>query len=234
MKKLLAVICILLIIFFSIYIYKTSANQNNVTAQEVEKIEEYISKIYLWKEVAGESLPKFDNINDAPDLWIWEVVKKNLENYELSYDEIQEKANAIFGNDFKKQFPKEGTDYIYYSEEYDKYIASGMGLDTLDDLFMIKKIDKTNIGYEVEIVEYLEDYSNMMIDELEGLSENSEEILYDIYIKNLNEKTIATIKSNDSESNTIEIVKENIDKFTTKTINLKIDENENIFVESVK
>ncbi len=62
--------------FIGMYIYKTNANQNNVTVSEVQKIEEYISKIYMWKEVTEEALPKFDDINDAPDLWTWEVVKK--------------------------------------------------------------------------------------------------------------------------------------------------------------
>ena len=102
MKKLLAIICVLLVIFIGMYIYKTNANQNNVTVSEVQKIEEYISKIYMWKEVTEEALPKFDDINDAPDLWTWEVVKKNLEEYELDYNQIQEKATEIFGNKFTK------------------------------------------------------------------------------------------------------------------------------------
>ena len=80
MKKLLAIICVLLVIFIGMYIYKTNINQNNVTVSEVQKIEEYISKIYMWQEITEEALPKFDNINDAPDLWVWEVVKKDLES----------------------------------------------------------------------------------------------------------------------------------------------------------
>ena len=158
MKKLLAIICILLVIFIGMFIYKNNINQNNITVSEVQKIEDYIYQIYMWQEITEEALPKFDNINNAPDLWVWEVVKKNLENYELSYDEIQEKATQIFGNNFTKQFPKEGSEYIYYNEDLDKYITTGIGLDTQDDMFYIKKINKTKAGYEVEIVEYLEDY----------------------------------------------------------------------------
>ena len=97
MKKLLAIICVLLVIFIGMFIYKTNINKENVTASEVQNIEDYISKIYMWKEITEEALPKFDNINNAPDLWVWEVVKKDLEDYELSYDEIQEKAKEIFG-----------------------------------------------------------------------------------------------------------------------------------------
>lgn len=227
MKKLLAIICVLLVIFVGMYVYKNNINQNTVNVSEVEKIEEYISKIYMWQEVTEEALPKFDNINNAPDLWVWEVVKKNLEEFELDYNQIQEKAIEIFGDNFTKQFPKEGSEYIYYDKNYGKYITTGIGLDTQDDMFYIKKINKTKVGYEVEIVEYLEDYENSM-----GLEDENE--VYDIYIKNIDQETVATIKSNESETRAIEVVKENIDKFTTKTINLVKDLEENIFVESVK
>lgn len=227
MKKLLAIICVLLVIFVGMYVYKNNINQNTVNVSEVEKIEEYISKIYMWQEVTEEALPKFDNINNAPDLWVWEVVKKNLEKFELDYNQIQEKAIEIFGDNFTKQFPKEGSEYIYYDKNYGKYITTGIGLDTQDDMFYIKKINKTKVGYEVEIVEYLEDYENSM-----GLEDENE--VYDIYIKNIDQETVATIKSNESETRAIEVVKENIDKFTTKTINLVKDSEENIFVESVK
>lgn len=227
MKKLLAIICILLVIFIGMFIYKNNINQNNINVSEVQKIEDYISQIYMWQEITEEALPKFDNINNAPDLWIWEVVKKNLENYELSYDEIQEKATQIFGNNFTKQFPKEGSEYIYYNEDLDKYITTGIGLDTQDDMFYIKKINKTKNGYEVEIVEYLEDYENAM-----GLEDETE--VYDIYIKNLNQETVATIKSNEGETRAIEVVKENIDKFTTKTVKLVKGAEGKLFVESVK
>lgn len=227
MKKLLVIICILLVIFIGMYVYKKNINQNNVTASDVQRVQDYISKIYMWQEVTEEALPKFDNINDAPDLWTWEVVKKNLDDYELEYDEIQQKAIELFGKDFKKQFPKEGTEYIQYDKELQKYIATGIGLDTLEDTFLIKNINKTKNGYDVEIIEYLEDYENAV-----GLED--ENSTYDVYIKNLNKDIIATVKSDDSETNAIEVVKENIEKFTTKTVKLVKDSEGKIFVESVK
>ena len=52
-------------------------------------MEEYISKIYMWKEITKEALPTFENINNANELWLWEVIKKNLETYETTYEEIQ-------------------------------------------------------------------------------------------------------------------------------------------------
>lgn len=228
MKKLLTIIGVLLIIFIGMYIYKSnSIKQTNVNVSEVEEIEEYISKIYMWKEITGEALPRFDNINDAPDLWVWEVVKKNLDNYELTYSEIQDKSIEIFGENFKKQFPKEGSEFIYYDDNEGKYLTTGIGLDAQEDMFLIKKINKNKKNYEVEIVEYIEDYQNAM--ELED-----EKQIYDVYIKNLNDDIVATVKSTQSETKTIEIVKENIDKFTTKKVNLGIDSSGKLYVESVK
>lgn len=228
MKKLLTIIGVLLIIFIGMYIYKSnSIKQTNVNVSEVEEIEEYISKIYMWKEITGEALPRFDNINDAPDLWVWEVVKKNLDNYELTYSEIQDKSIEIFGENFKKQFPKEGSEFIYYDNNEGKYLTTGIGLDAQEDMFLIKKINKNKKNYEVEIVEYIEDYQNAM--ELED-----EKQIYDVYIKNLNDDIVATVKSTQSETKTIEIVKENIDKFTTKKVNLGIDSSGKLYVESVK
>lgn len=227
MKKLVAIICILLVIFVGMYVNRSKSNQNLITATEVEKVEEYISKIYMWKEITGDALPKFDNINDAPDIWTWEVVKKDLENYELTKDEIQNKATELFGNQFKKQFPQEGTEYMQYDEKLGKYISTGIELDTLEDCFYIKNIKKTKDGYEVEIAEYLEDYVNSL-----GVEDENE--IYEIYIKNLNEETIANVKNTEGETKIIEVVKENLDKFTTKTVNLKKNSNGNIYVESVK
>lgn len=227
MKKLVAIICILLVIFVGMYVNRSKSNQNLITATEVEKVEEYISKIYMWKEITGEALPKFDNINDAPDVWTWKVVKKDLENYELTKDEIQNKATELFGNQFTKQFPQEGTEYMQYDEKLGKYISTGIELDTLEDCFYIKNIKKTKDGYEVEIAEYLEDYVNSL-----GIEDENE--IYEIYIKNLNEETIANVKNTEGETKIIEVVKENLNKFTTKTVNLKKNSNGNIYVESVK
>lgn len=228
MKKLLVAIYILLVIFLGMFFSKKSVSKSNVTVLEVEEIQEFISKIYLWEEISEEALPKFNNINEAPDLWLWEVVKKNLEQYELTYEEIQQKANEIFGEKFIKEFPKEGTEYIQYDENIKKYLITGVGLDTLDDMFFVKNIDKiSNEKYEVQIIEYLQDYGDEIIayEEYEKNLENQEniideEIQYDIYIRNLDLDEVTKIKNTDSESIAIEKIKENIDKFSVKTINI--------------
>lgn len=229
MKKLIVIIFILFIIFIGMYMYrqnKINANKNNeITIDEINKIETYLQKIYMWREITGEALPTFENINDAPDVWVWESVKKNLEEYEVSYEQLQNKVKELFGEDFQKEFPKEGYEYMEYNEETDKYYAIGSGLDNQEDVFLLNNIQKQENGYVVQIVEYLEDYA-------EGSETTNQE--YNIQIKNLKDETIGTVKNTEDEVNIQQIVKENIDKFTKKEIVLKIDANENIFVTSVK
>ena len=229
MKKLIVIIIILLVIFIGMYIYRQNrivSNQSaEVSVDEINQIETYLQKIYMWREITGDALPIFDNINNAPDVWLWEVVKKNLEEYELSYEQLQDRTKEIFGEDLQKEFPKEGYEYMEYNEETDTYYAIGSGLDNQEDVFLLDKIQKQDNGYTVQIVEYLEDYS-------EGYETTDAE--YNIQIKNLNDETIGEVKSTESETNIQQFVKDNIDKFTKKEVNLKTDENGNIYVTSVR
>ena len=217
MRKMIVAIVILLIIFVGMIIYRNMAisSSNQVSVQEIEQIETYITKIYMWREVTSEALPTFENINEANDMWTWEAVKKNLEDYELSYDQIQEKAKELFGTDFTKEFPKEGTENFTYDEQTGKYYATGMGLDQEEDCFLLNQINPTDTGYEVEIVEYLEDYSQES----------------QIIIKNLNDEEIGKVEEN-QESSSQDIVKNNLDKFTKKIVTLK-KEGDNIYVQKV-
>lgn len=225
MKKLVVIIIVLLLILIGMVVYKNTAikSNNQLNVQDIEKIETYITKIYMWKEVTSEALPSFENINEASDIWIWEAVKKNLENYELSYDEIQNKAKELFGADFTKEFPREGNESFSYDLKSNKYFAIGMGLDQEEDCFLLNNIQKTETGYEVEIVEYLEDYSQ----EVEDSSTQN----YQIVIRNLNNEEIGKIQANE-ESTTQDIVKNNIDRFTKKIVTLK-QEGDNLYVQKV-
>ena len=229
MKKLIVIILILLIIFIGMYVYKQnkiSTNKSNeITIDEITKIETYLQKIYMWKEITNEALPVFENINDAPDIWVWEVVKKNLEEYELSGEQLQNKAKEIFGQDFQKEFPKNGYEYMEYNQETNTYYAIGSALDNEEDVFLLDKIEKQEEGYVVQIIEYLEDYS-------QGYETTNSE--YDIQIKNLNNEVIGTVKNTESETNIQQFVKDNIDKFTKKEVTLKTDENGNVYVKSVR
>ena len=229
MKKLIVIIIILLVIFVGMYIYRQNrivSNQlSEVSVDEINQIETYLQKIYMWREITGDALPIFDNINNAPDVWVWEVVKKNLEEYELTYQQLQDKTKEIFGEELQKEFPREGYEYMEYNEETDTYYAIGSGLDNQEDVFLLDKIQKQDNGYTVQIVEYLEDYS-------EGYETSEED--YNVQIKNLKDETIEEVKSTVSETNIQQFVKDNIDKFTKKEVNLKTDENGNIYVTSVR
>ena len=229
MRKMIVTIIILLIIFVGMIIYRNMAisTNNQISVQEIEQIQTYITKIYMWREVTNGALPTFENINEASDMWTWEVVKKNLEDYELSYEQIQEKAKELFGPDFTKEFPREGTENFTYDAETDKYYATGMGLDQEEDCFLLNQINKTDTGYEVEIVEYLEDYSQENIENTENTSMEN----FQIIIRNLNDEEIGKVEEN-QESSSQDIVKNNLDKFTKKIVTLK-KEGDNIYVQKV-
>ena len=225
MKKLIAIICVLLVIFVGMVIYRRSnINSNNVTASEVGQIEEYITKIYAWKEVTGEALPTFDDINNAPDLWLWQAVVNNLEEYAVSREQIQSKATEIFGANFTKEFPEEGTENLKYDESLNLYVAGEIQTDNKEDVFYINSIEKKQNEYKVEIAEYLEDYSN----ETNGAEENNNG--YDIKIENLNGEEIATVKDTDGETVIVNTIKENIDKLSKKIVTLQKGDNDNFYV----
>lgn len=229
MKKLIIIIFVLLMVFIGMYIYKQNemavSKNNEITVEEINQIETYLQKIYMWRELTGEALPVFNNINEAPDIWLWEAVKKNLEEYELSYQQLQDKVNELFGNDLEKKFPVEGYEYMEYNEQNDTYYAVGIGLDNQEDLFLLDTIQKNNDDYSIQIVEYLEDYS----EGYEAIDDN-----YNIQIKNLNDTTIGEVKSTEAEANIQQFVKDNINEFTKKEVNLKKDENGNLHITSVQ
>ncbi|CDC06985.1 MAG: hypothetical protein ACLSD2_06135 [Clostridia bacterium] len=218
MKKMLVIIVILAMILVSMIIYKNIAINKNksVNVQEVEQIEEYISKIYMWKEITKEALPTFENINNANELWLWEVIKKNLETYETTYEEIQQKGKELFGEKFEKQIPKEGNDSFYYDKESNKYLATEIVLDEEEDSFLLKDIEKEGEKYKVKIIEYIEDYSE----------ENK------VIIRNLQEEEIGRVSTSDSETKIKEIVKNNKERFSQKNIEIK-KEKDNLVIEKV-
>lgn len=227
MKRLIVIIIILAIIFLGMIAYKNvMIKTNTISVQEIEKIESYINQIYMWKEVTGEALPYFEEINQADERWIWEVIKKNLEEEKLSKEQIQEKGKELFGQDFAKEFPKEGNESFSYIEEVNlegenQYEAIEVELDQQGDLFLLNKIDKIKDGYEIEIVEYLEDYSPMLKEEPENF----------IVIRNEKEEEIGKI-SGSAEEEERELVKRNIDRFNKKRIQLKV-ENEKLYLKKV-
>ena len=211
MKKMLIIIVILASILIGMIIYKNIAisSKNNINIQEIQKIEENISNIYLWKEVTNVALPEFENINEITDIWIWEVVKKNIDKFEVNYDEIVQTSKEIFGQNFNKEFPKSGNASFKYDKEKDIYIPTEVTLDQKEDVFIISDIKKNEEGYEVEIIEYLEDYTNEQ----------------KVLIRNLTDEEIGQVGSNESETKIQEIVKENVSRFNKKKIFFKKENN---------
>ncbi len=216
MKKFIIIIFVLVLLFIGIIVSKNVlAKKNQIGIKEIEKIENYINQIYLEREIVGDSLPCFENLNEANEKWIWEVVKKNLEDDKITYEELQKKEKELFGENFEKEFPKDGTDYLTYNKEENHYEAIPSEMDNQGSFFLLNKIEKVQDGFEVNIIEYLEDYSEMDY----------------IIIQNLNKEEISrTSSSNEEEA--IEIVKRNIDKFTNKKILLKY-KNEKLTVQKV-
>ena len=209
MRKMLIIIVILAIILITMVIYKSTAfgSKNNINIGDIQNIEESISKIYLWKEVTKNALPEFQDVNEADDLWIWEVVKKNIEKFEISYDDIKEISKEIFGESFNKEYSKNDSTSFLYNEEKNIFVPTEISLDQMEDNFLISNIEKKENEYEVEIIEFLEDYSN------------SEKVI----IRNINEEEIGQVSINDSETKIQEIVKENETRFDRKKLYFNLE-----------
>ena len=85
-----------------------------------------------------------------------------------------------------------------------------MNIDAINDTFLINKIEKNNNGYDVEIVEYLVDYTN---------SDTGK-----IKIKNVNDEEIYELTEEEAtDGNIKKVVKENMDRFTKKQVILGED-----------
>ena len=220
MKKMLVTILILLIVFIGMLIFRTSENETEIKIDEINKIESYIKKIYGWKEVTDDALPEFDDINNANEKWLWGILRENIDDSEIDYSKIENTTKEIYGKYFTKEYPKEGTEFIFYDKEKEKYIVKETTLDAVNDLFLINKIEKNKNIYDVEIAEYLVDYTN---------SDSGK-----IKIKNTNEEEIYELTEEEATDGNIQkVVKENMDRFTKKQIELE-KENESIYVKKVE
>lgn len=208
MKKMIVAIIILLIIFISMVVYKNSLANAEVTIEEINNIEEYMDRIYSYKEITGVALPEFDNSQNADEKWIWGVVRKNIDDYEIDDVKIQETIQELFGKNLNKEFPKEVTYFITYNEENQKYITKELQIDAIKDSFYIQKIDKNDNEYIAHIVEYLVDFTD------ESGNKAIIKNLSDEKIKELNQKQA-------TEENITKVVKENISKFNKKKVTLE-------------
>ena len=74
--------------------------------------EKHVEDIFIENEnnFNNISLPEFQNINEAPEKWIWNVLYNNLENEEnkYTYEQIQDKLITLFSSEVNIEFPKDG------------------------------------------------------------------------------------------------------------------------------
>ena len=135
---------------------------------------------------------KVEPLNDSRAEWIYFKNKKEILYFK--YPEITES----------------GPKFQYFIYEVYRRNDTKTEITVYEDRVFIR----TYKGYEVEITEYLEDYSD----------ENS------IIIKTTNDEEIGRVAVDDSETKIQEIVKNNIDRFTKKKVYLKLENNTLVIV----
>ncbi len=223
MKIMGVVIVILLAIFLGIFYTRTVEGAETyqvVTVEEVSEIEKYIGSIYMWESVTKEAIPSFESIEKADYLWIYEVIKQNLnEQYVLSEEMMRDNAKKIFGQDFELDIENNILTSFWYEEESKLYYPLETILSTTEDRFILKKIEKQNNIYTIEMIEYQEEYRI-------GVEE-------EVIVKTINDEEIYRTTL-DNHFEVIDIVKENEQKFDIRQIQLKEVDGEIYIINSEK
>lgn len=163
------IIIIVLILGFVIYkkfievpghIAGQMAIEDLISQVHYEDAEKYLKDIFIQNENSFNSiaLPEFQNINDAPEEWIWNVLYNNLEDEEnkYTYEQIQEKLIKLFSSEIKNKFPKEGIDgLIEKNKENDLYYKVELkNNNTKKYGYCIKSLTQEDTMYKIYIIEY--------------------------------------------------------------------------------
>lgn len=233
--KILAIIVILVIIPLVILsvVMITNKTNNNITELEKEEIQTYIEMIY--DEYYDETVPEFENINNAKEDWIWMMALSYLETIKypdeykgFASNEVKEAANILYGNNFNKEITKDSSKHVIYFEDENKYRSEAMSSDILNR-FVVKDIIKEHNQYIVDVIEYNEcsdyhedTYCEVILDSKyeEMTSFNREHF----YATNDEEMKLLEEESANVEAKFKDYVLENADKFNIKTLVLKRDE----------
>ena len=180
-NKVIWIIVIILILGFVVY-KKFIEVPGNIAGQMAieellkqvyyEEADNHLEKIFVKSGNIEDPLPKFDNINNAPEDWIWMVLYNNLENEENSYtyEEIQEKLTLLFSQNLKKTFPEEGIkDLIEKNAKTGKYNKIEIENNNKEYMYSIKSSTQEDNIYRINIIEYTiiedkENYSYRLID----------------------------------------------------------------------
>ena len=225
--------------------YKTapSEDEENILTfalNELYGIEEYIDVLHPY----GRSIPDFNDINEADEDWVWFTVRtlinnvyQKIEDCYMSYDGITKIANMIFGNDFKENFPEEGNYYLRYENGYYEVNGHfGWPEGHVPSYILNDVVKQDDDIYKATIVEYNAEYLWEMNSEGEVTEESVRLYNGENYYENF-EKYIKEFLNYDRVTVEREIkdyVLKNIDKFTTKELIIKLDENNNFNIVSCK
>lgn len=203
-----------------------------------EKIDMYVSDIYSGIDTY---ISEFKDINSATEQWIWECACRFLWKDDtiltaniISKEDVEIAAKKCFGDNLQKEFPKEGIEFWLEPEEDGYILAAASTESDFHNDYEILSYKKTDEDVIVNIVEYK--YNEIFLGdptELKLYKINSDEI---VKTYSLNDSPI-TDNYNDfllNKHNEAKIfVKENIELFSTATITLEYDEqNDLLYVKS--
>lgn len=202
-----------------------------------KKIDDYISDIYFGLDTY---MSEFDNINLADENWIWECTYRFLWKDDkvvsgiISKEDIEIAAKKCFGDNLQKEFPKEGIEFWLEPEGNGYFLAAASTeLDFHND-YEILSYDKTDKDIIVNIVEYK--YNEIFLGEpteLELYKINSDEIVksYSLNGSPITDNYNDFLLNKHYEAKIF--VKENIELFSTATITLEYDEqNDLLYIKS--
>lgn len=137
-----------------------TADENNqveeITDEERQKVEEYISKVCD----GNVKIYEFDNINEASRKWIYSHYhgEKGYSETGISEEELVNTLKEIFGTNLELNVEKdtENADGNYipkYNPETGKYMYSAYG-DTIGTDYAIDTITENGNRYIVRLIEY--------------------------------------------------------------------------------
>lgn len=234
MKKDKIIYIIIIVLILGVVIYKKFievpgdvagqiAIEDLISQVHYEDAEKHLKDIFIEKEnnFNSISLPEFQNINEAPNSWVWNVLYNNLENEEneYSYEQIQEKLIELFSNKLEIKFPEEGIEGVLEkNKENDLYYKVELQNNNTNKYgYNIKTLSQEDNIYKIYIIEYellcdeqnyiLIDCDGNEINKFESEDEIENEISRNEY--NLNKKEITIKIEETGKPNVVSIVKKN-------------------------
>lgn len=207
-----------------------------LTDEGKKEVEEYISKIYLNSLIVNkeDTLPEFEDINEASDDWILNCIYNNLElengNFNFSKEEIYNVKNALFGTKLEKPL-KNADKYGHIKENQDGSfnIAEVESSPAFLYYYIVDNIERSGNNIEVTLIEYK---TNSLYDgstNIKVYTRDGEEGLFMQPVTDMDEEG-----NSESDTKITEFIKENKDKFTKAKIILEYESADAYHIKSVK